>query len=101
MTEVEVKLPKQWRHWCKRMGLRPSGPTKHNRTKYAWLYLRGKGFVWRVNCLGHFQRGDTYSDFDRWALCDISEMDYIPYNFASFEASVNALIAAYSKDRND
>lgn len=51
------------------------GRNKHNRDKHSWFYLIGRGYVWRVNCYGMFQRGDTIEDFDRWALCDIYEED--------------------------
>lgn len=70
------KLPKQWKHWCKLAGLRPEGKrNRYNdwRQTWSWFSLKGKGFCWRVNCHGMFQRGDSYAEFDRWALCDIDE----------------------------
>ena len=66
------KLPKQWKHWCKLAGLRPVGKYV-SYSRWTWYTLKGKGFYWRVNCYGMFQRGDSYAEFDRWALCDISE----------------------------
>jgi hypothetical protein len=74
MSKVQIKLPKQWRHWCRLANLRIHDGSKWARRKHAWFYLKGRGRVWRVNCFGVLQRGDTYEDFDRWALCDIREL---------------------------
>lgn len=67
---LNIKLPKQWKHWCKKAGLRPHGG---GRRWYDWCYLKGHGRVWRINCHNKLQCGDTYEEFDRWALCDIEE----------------------------
>ena len=40
-----------------------------------------------------FQCGDTYDQFDRWALCDIKQVP-APTTLASFLAAVNSLLAA-------
>jgi len=66
---TEQKLPKQWRHWCKKAGLQIKG----SRGNWCPFYMTGHGRVWRLNCLEMFQCGDTLEDFDRWALCDIEE----------------------------
>lgn len=71
---MAVKLPKQWAHWCRKNGFRPHGP-KTGKDSYRWLYLKGHGHVWRVNCHAQFQCGDTYAEFDRWALCEIQELN--------------------------
>lgn len=88
--------PKQWRHWCKKMGLRPTTSTKYpwHRATHCWLFLKGKGFMWRINCFGELERGDTYADFDRWALCHINRID-MPLTFDDFKYSVNKLVSEY------
>lgn len=59
------KLPKQWKHWCNKVGLQSHG--RKSRKEYDYCYLRGKGRYWRVNMYGEFQASDLYEDFDRWA----------------------------------
>lgn len=85
---MRVWLPKQWRHWCKTAGLR-----QHNggRKRHDWLYLKGHGRVWRINCFYEFQCGDTYAEFDRWALCSI-ESARMPTSKAAFVATVRELL---------
>ncbi len=68
----DPKLPKQWRHWCVSSGMRPIKGMNRRRA-FSWFYLRGHGRMWRVSCHGTLQCGDTYGDFDRWALCSIKE----------------------------
>ena len=67
-----MKLPKQWLHWCMKATLKPH--TYHSPRGYGgygWFYLKGHGRYWRVDDDASFQCGDTYLEFDRWALCDI------------------------------
>lgn len=52
------KLPKQWRHWCADQKLKIHGYKKGQR-QWQWFCLKGKGYVWRVNCYGMLQRGDS------------------------------------------
>lgn len=69
---TDFKLPKQWRQWCRKARL-----TRHGRSgqfHHSWWYLKGHGRYWRVNDKGMFQCGDTYDEFDRWALCSIIEV---------------------------
>ena len=87
------KLPKQWRHWCRKAGLRPyCGGMR----RYEWFYLKGHGRVWRLNCLNMLQCGDSYADFSKWALCDI-EQTPCPTNEAQFLAAVRELLALKSE----
>lgn len=59
------KFPKQWKHWCKVVGLKsPYKPRQKDSWKYA---LVGHGFVFRVNGNGVFEIGDPIQEFDRWA----------------------------------
>jgi hypothetical protein len=80
MTQQEKKivLPKQWKDWCRRAGLRTMGPRRkwERNWRSSWLYLQGRGHVWRINCYGEFQCGDTHEDFDRWARCYIVYVDF-------------------------
>lgn len=90
----KLKLPKQWKHWIYRVGLRPHG-RKYTHGTSNWLYFKGKGHVWRIarkyddNNMLVFQRGDTIEEFDRWALCDIIETPWPFKNFNEFEEFVN------------
>lgn len=108
-VEVDVKLPKQWKDWCLRLGLQRHNTRRHpgcasprvskwDRNEYAWYYLKGKGFVWRINCYGEFQRGDKIEDFDRWALCRIDSYYPVPRTLQEFKDAVNNLIIMYSED---
>lgn len=86
---MRVWLPKQWRHWCKKAGLRPHS---RSRKRHAWLYLKGHGRVWRINCFAEFQCGDAYVEFDRWALCHI-ESAQLPNSEAAFVDTVRELLS--------
>lgn len=97
MEEIEIKLPKQWKHWCQKAGLRIHGAAWTGRNKKYWCYLKGRGFVWRINCFGHFQRGDTHEEFDRWALCRIDQIDHIPASETEFLNTVELLISKYEQ----
>lgn len=66
-----MKAPKQWKHWCRTARLKQHG---RGRGDWAWRYLRGHGRYWRLNCFDQFECGDTYVEFDRWALCDIKRV---------------------------
>ena len=90
------KLPKQWKHWCRGAKLKPHGRGPHrDHGGSVWFYLRGRGRYWRVNDKWQFQCGDTYADFDRWALCDIRQQP-IPTSRAEFMAAVRALLSGHA-----
>ena len=89
-----MKLPKQWKDWCRSAGLRPRGRGRANRDPVSWLYLHGRGREWRLNCHNMLQCGDTYTEFDRWAICDIREVP-APKSRDEFVAAVNSLVAAH------
>lgn len=93
--EQDFELPKQWKQWCADSKLLQS---ESNLRRYGgssnrnnWLYLMGHGHVWRVNDKQMLQLGDTYEDFDRWALCAIDELP-IPKTREEFRATVKALL---------
>lgn len=54
--------------------------------------MTGRGHHWRVNDHGMFQRGDTYAEFDRWALSSIKEVP-LPKTKAEFIQAVKTLAA--------
>lgn len=85
-----TKLPKQWKHWCADQHLKRHG-TVFDKNKSAWYYLQGRGHYWRVNDKGMFQCGDSYADFDRWALCSIAETP-MPLTREAFRQSVRKLL---------
>lgn len=88
------KLPKQWKHWCQKAGLRlHSAADSYSRRDSAWYYLKGHGRVWRINCYGMLQCGDTLKEFDRWALCNIVEIE-LPTSLAQFKVAVRGLVSA-------
>jgi hypothetical protein len=91
-----LKLPKQWKHWVSSAGLRPRANTGTTRgLKSAWFYLHGHGREWRVNDRHELQCGDTYADFDRWALCEIQQAP-MPTTRAEFVATVRKLLALHA-----
>lgn len=94
---MSVKLPKQWEHWCKYQGLSIHGK-RYKKKREDWLYLKGKGFVWRVNCHGMLQRGDSIPDFDRWALCEIDERP-LPKSQNEFREAVKYLASVYKGEK--
>lgn len=87
-----VSIPKQWENWCRDQRLKVHGK-RYRKKRYDWLYLEGRGHYWRVNCDGMLQRGDTYADFDRWALCDIAELP-MPITRSQFRETVRVLLNA-------
>lgn len=96
-----IILPTQWKHWCKKANLRAHTHQKSgNRSSYDWFYLKGRGRVWRVNMYNMFQCGDTYEEFDRWALCDITETT-CPKTEEQFINAVVALENTHKKRTND
>lgn len=94
MTKIaRIKPPKQWKHWCQKAGLSRYG-SMASRSRYlsGWFYLKGHGRVWRLNCHNQLQCGDTYADFDRWALCNIEQAP-CPSSLAEFRSTVKDLLA--------
>lgn len=90
-----MKLPKQWKDWCRAARLRHRGKGRDKRgLGWSWFYLHGHGREWRVSCDNMLQCGDKYEDFDRWALCDIHETA-LPTNRAAFVFAVKALANAH------
>lgn len=89
-TGNNLRLSKQWKHWCEKAGLRPASKwfKRHKEAKY---YLKGHGRYWRVNCNQMLQCGDTYEEFDRWALCRIEEVP-LPRTEKEFLVSVKELL---------
>jgi hypothetical protein len=76
-----MKVPKQWRHWCKKVGLKP--------TDRDWLYLIGRGRVWRLNGLYQFECS-LKKDFSRWAIADKESLP-MPKTEREFLSSVKFL----------
>lgn len=87
---LKVPVPKQWKHWCRLAGLRVHGGRRGQRSS-QWFYLKGRGYVWRLNCYAQFQRGDTHAEFDRWALCNIDETT-MPLTQKQFMSAVEGLV---------
>lgn len=92
-----MKLPKQWKHWCRINGLHPCYKGKRD---FDWFCLRGCGYVWRVNCYDELECGDKIEEFDRWALCDI-ERTSVPRGKEHFKAAVDSLLKLKEKKTND
>lgn len=93
---MTIKLPKQWKHWVSRANLRI---VDYYNRKPCGYYLKGRGFHWRVNCYGEFERGDTYDEFDRWALCTIDSC--LVTNIKTYQDFVDAvelLIGSYKEE---
>lgn len=86
-----MRMPKQWENWCRDQRLSPHGK-RYGKKRADWLYLKGRGHYWRVNCHGQIQLGDSYEYFDRWALCNIEEMP-MPKSRNEFREAVGTLLA--------
>lgn len=89
-----IKLPKQWKHWCKKANLRIESKTRKSylsRDPKSWGSLNGRGYKWRVNCHGMFQRGDSYKEFDRWARCSPIHEVQLPKTELEFLTAVKNL----------
>lgn len=89
-----MKLPKQWKHWCKKANLRPESTSGGwHRTRWAYTYLNGRGRKWRIALKDVnkdqrvFQAGNRYDNFDRWALSERFDFD-IPKTWAEFKSVV-------------
>lgn len=83
-----MKLPKQWKYWAKKAGLRP----ERIRGAGNGFYMTGRGRRWRVNCNGQFQCSCLIEDFDRWANSRGAEVDGIPQTEKQFLEAVSKLI---------
>jgi len=97
--ESEVKLPKSWKHWCRKAKLKPHPRGQDTRQKDAWFYLRGHGRMWRVNCFEMLECGDTYEEFDRWALYHITKVR-LPKTELEMLAAVEVLVSEHNGDRD-
>lgn len=61
------KLPKQWKHWCARLHLRPDGGSRRKGLR-SWVRLIGAGRRWRVLYPPLWlQVSCEHLGFDRWA----------------------------------
>lgn len=91
MEKDNIKLPKQWKHWCDKVGLQSTCRTTHKFGGYdKYYYLKGKGRHWRVTCHGDFQASNLYEDFDRWAnsvKCTFT----VPARYSEFEKIVESV----------
>lgn len=94
-----MKLPKQWENWCRDQHLSVHG-RRYGKKRRDWCYLKGRGHYWRVNCYGMLERGDTYADFDRWALCTIEEVP-MPKSRDEFREAVGTLLARKQGAKHD
>lgn len=104
--QEKVVLPKQWKDWCRAARLRTrtlqaskgwKPLAESNRGLGNWFYLHGRGHEWRVSNHGMLQCGDTYDEFDRWALCAIHEVE-MPKTKAEFVAAVKSLVKLHAED---
>lgn len=96
-SDPDIILPKQWEHWCRKARLKPQGADRWSRgIQKRGFYLRGRGHHWRVNCFGIFQIGDTYEEFDRWALCTVVDV-MMPTCEADFLEAVQYMLTERRK----
>lgn len=79
-----VKLPKQWRYWCKLANLRVEWRSK---SAYSHFSLKGQGRRWRVNCYNQLSVSCDEKDFDRWALSWVADAE-MPKTEAAFLATI-------------
>lgn len=88
-------VPKQWKYWCRKYGLKPQYGGRKN---HDWLYLIGHGYVWRVNNKGKFECGDSIDQFDRWALCDI-DSTIRPSTELAFKIAIKQMLQWKNTDK--
>lgn len=81
-----IKLPKSWKHWCRSCKLEIDDGANS-----GGYYLKGRGYRWRVNVHGMFQRGDSIDSFERWAVCAIDEVP-MPKTLSEFKDAVAELL---------
>lgn len=90
----ELKLPKQWRRWLKKAGLKLSSCSHESRNR-RWLseYCCIKGFNrhWRVDCVGNLDMSEPIGDFDRWANSQESSVPMSAKTEAEFVALVESM----------
>jgi hypothetical protein len=102
---MDIKLPKQWKHWCKKAKLRPESTGHWARGKWAHLSVRGLGRRWRIDCYGNLCVSDAERHFDRWANSQVTSVP-IPKTEAEFLAAVktmrdSALLVDAARDNGD
>ena len=83
-----MKLPKQWKHWCKKARLEPE--SKYS--KHDYIYLIGYNRRWRVNASGIFECSCPLEHFDRWVNSRGAAFDSIPTTELEFLNAVKSLI---------
>lgn len=83
------KLPKQWKHWCDKIGLQSHG--RKSRKEYDYCYLKGRGRYWRVNMYGEFEASESYETFDRWANSIEKTFDALPTCYNQFKSMVESV----------
>lgn len=84
-----IVLPKQWRHWCKLMKLKPEGRGYRHRHRYYALI--GRGRHWRINMYGEFQMSEKHETFDRWAN-SLEKSVPMPLNEKDFKNAVKEML---------
>ena len=85
------KLPKQWRRWAEKAGLKIMDDWGQRRGGY---YMIGRGRQWRVNCYHVFEVSCPTEHFDRWANSRGGFVAVFPRTEAQFLAAVDGLVEA-------
>jgi hypothetical protein len=94
----DVKLPKQWKHWCKKAGLRPESTGRWARGRWSYMSLRGRGRRWGITCYNDLRVSEGNATFDRWANSEVALVP-VPTTEATFMVAVKELYAlAIAKD---
>ena len=98
-----MKLPKQWKHWVSKNGIRSvlsrnSLAKKYRRKGYNWFTLKGKGHLWRVNINNEVDIGETYDTFDRWANSIVDTWISIPQTEYEFNLMLKSLLQSANND---
>lgn len=88
---TRVKLPKQWKHWCKKARIQPLESGRWSRDQYGYFYLHGCGRYWRVDCNAQLCVSDANRHFDRWANSEVTSAP-MPKTEAEFLATVKELL---------
>ena len=93
---MNISLPKQWKHWCKKAGLRVDSPRYHSwysRKDYYWTSLRSSTRCWRIDVNGLLCVSCHRDDFDRWANSEVTK-----YPFPQSEKELCDIVAAWESE---
>lgn len=89
-------MPKQWKRWFKKAGLKSEYSSKLARN-YGITYLKGHGRHWRLDDGGYLDMSEPFAEFDRWANSLEKSVPMDAQNEAEFSMLVERLLPPYER----